>query len=128
MTNRIRKRTSVIDNIRTWTNKRQRNIDNMLVNPATIIKYVREYGRGNQKGQHRETGNIWYTRRRKPKQKRNTIFVGHHYAQTNTNNVNKTCALLQTTGGKDDPNIVFKSVHLYFIYISFHIILLSYIQ
>jgi hypothetical protein len=48
MTNRIRKRTSVIDNIRTWTNKRQRNIDNMLVNPATIIKYVREYGRGNQ--------------------------------------------------------------------------------
>jgi hypothetical protein len=35
----------IIDNIRTWTNKRQRNIDNMLVNPATIIKYVREYGR-----------------------------------------------------------------------------------
>ena len=25
----------------------------------------------------------------------------------NTNNVNKTCALLQTTGGKDEPNIVF---------------------
>jgi hypothetical protein len=24
--------------------------------------------------------------------------------QTNTNNVNKTSALLQTTGGKDEPN------------------------
>jgi hypothetical protein len=27
--------------------------------------------------------------------------------QTNTNNVNKTWSLLQTTGGKDEPNIVF---------------------
>ena len=33
--------------------------------------------------------------------KHNTICVGHHYTQTNTNNVNKTCALLQTTGGKN---------------------------
>ena len=32
-------------------------------------------------GQSRETGNIGYTRH-------NTIFVGHHYAQTNTNNLN----------------------------------------
>ena len=39
--------------------------------------------------------------------KKNTICVGHHYTQTNTNNVNKTRALLQTTGGKDEPNIVF---------------------
>jgi hypothetical protein len=29
------------------------------------------------------------------------------YTQTNTNNVNKTWALQQTTGGKDDPSIVF---------------------
>ena len=36
--------------------------------------------------------------------KNNTICVGHHYTQTNTNNVNKTWALLQTTGGKDEPN------------------------
>ena len=36
-----------------------------------------------------------------------TICVGHHYTQTNTNNVNKTCVLLQTTGGKDELNIVF---------------------
>ena len=37
----------------------------------------------------------------------NTIRVRHHYAQANTNNVNKTWALLQTTGGKHEPNIVF---------------------
>ena len=36
----------------------------------------------------------------------NTICVGHHYTQTNTNNVNKTWSLLQT-GGKDEQNIVF---------------------
>ena len=42
------------------------------------------------------------TQRRKTRQKHNTICVGHHYAQTNTNNVNKTRALLQTTGGKDN--------------------------
>jgi hypothetical protein len=34
------------------------------------------------------------------------ICVGHHYTQTNTNNVNKTWALLQTTRGQDEPNIV----------------------
>ena len=31
--------------------------------------------------------------------------VGHHYTQTYTKN-NNTRALLQTTGGKDEPNIV----------------------
>jgi len=45
-----------------------------------------------------------YTRRRKTKQKHNTICVGHHYAQANTN---KTRTSLPTTGGKDEPNIVF---------------------
>ena len=49
-------------------------------------------------GQSRETGNIWYIRQRKTKHKHNTICVGHHYMQTNTNNVNKTRALLQTNG------------------------------
>ena len=29
-----------------------------------------------------------------------------HYTQTNRNIVNKTCVPLQTTGGKDEPNIV----------------------
>ena len=40
-------------------------------------------------------------------EKHHTICVAHHYAQTNTNNVNKTWALIQTTGGKDVPNILF---------------------
>ena len=43
---------------------------------------VREYRRGNQKGQSRETGNI----RVHKKKKNTTQCVGHHYAQTNTNN------------------------------------------
>jgi hypothetical protein len=34
-------------------------------------------------GQSRETGNI-------DEETHNTIYVGHHYAKTNTNNVNKT--------------------------------------
>ena len=54
----------------------------------------------------RETGNIRYTRRRKTKQKHSTICVGHHYAQTNTNKVNKMWSFLQTIGGKDESNIV----------------------
>jgi hypothetical protein len=48
--------------------------------------------------QYRETGNIRYTRRRR---KHNTICVGHQYAKAITNNVNKTRALLQRTGGED---------------------------
>ena len=35
------------------------------------------------------------------------MCVEHQNAQTNTNNVNKTWSLPQTTGGKDEPNIVF---------------------
>ena len=42
-------------------------------------------------------------------EKHNTICIGHRYAQANTSNVNKTRALLQTTGSKDKPNIVFIS-------------------
>jgi hypothetical protein len=60
-----------------------------------------------KKEQSRETGNIGHTRRRKTKQKHNTICVGHHSAQTNINNVHKTSALPQTTGDKAEPNIVF---------------------
>jgi hypothetical protein len=30
------------------------------------------------------------TRRRQTQQKHNTVCVGHHYTQANTNNVNKT--------------------------------------
>jgi hypothetical protein len=42
----------------------------------------------------------------KTSKKPNAMCVGHHSPQANTNNVNKTWALLQTTGGKDEPTIV----------------------
>ena len=47
------------------------------------------------------------TQSKKNKTKHNTTFVGHHYMQTDTNNINKTGVLLQTTGGKEELNIVF---------------------
>jgi hypothetical protein len=34
------------------------------------------------------------------------MCVGRYYPQAKTNNVNKTWALLQTAGGKDEQNIV----------------------
>ena len=43
----------------------------------------------------------------KPNKEHNTIYVGYNQTPPNTNNVNKTCTLLQTTGGKDKPNIIF---------------------
>ena len=46
------------------------------------------------------------TKKNKAKQKHNTICVEHPYAQVNTNILNNTRALLQTTGGKDEQNIV----------------------
>jgi len=100
----------------------------------TIVKHVgwifkinvRKYRRGNQK---RTIQRNWQNRVHKAtekKSKHNTICVGHHYTQTNTTNVNKTCTLLetnttnvnktctllQTTGGKDEPNIVNKTCTL----------------
>jgi hypothetical protein len=51
-----------------------------------------------------KSGNIGPTKRRKSKQKHNTICVGHHYMQANTNNVNMIWSLLQTTGGKIEAN------------------------
>ena len=58
-------------------------------------------------GQSRDTGNMGYTRRRKTKQKHNAICVENHYAQKYTNKVNKTWAILLTTRGKDEPNILY---------------------
>jgi len=37
----------------------------------------------------------------KPKQKHNTIFDGHHYTQTNTNNVNNVCCLPHSVRRQD---------------------------
>jgi len=47
------------------------------------------------------------TRGTQDEEKHNTICVGHHYMQTNTNNINTTWAFLQTTGDKDEQNFVF---------------------
>jgi hypothetical protein len=47
----------------------------------------------------------WQHRQIKTKQFHNTICVWHNYVQRNAKNVNKTLALLQTTGSKDEPNI-----------------------
>ena len=44
--------------------------------------------------QSRETGNTGHTRRRKTKQKHNTICVRHHYVQANKKIANETCTLL----------------------------------
>jgi hypothetical protein len=38
--------------------------------------------------------------------KTTTQCVGHCYSQADTHYVGKTCALLQTTGGKDEPSFV----------------------
>jgi hypothetical protein len=64
------------------------------------------YRRGVQNRQSRDIANIGYTRWRKTKQKRNSKYAGHPYAQTSIININKTLALLQTTGGKDVSSIV----------------------
>jgi len=58
---------------------------------------------GTQNGQSSKTGNKAYTKPRKPKEKHNTICVRYHYAQTKTDNANKT----RTTGSKDKQNIFF---------------------
>jgi hypothetical protein len=54
-------------------------------------------GRG--KGQSRDTGNIGYTRRRTKTHKTKSTSLY-------TNYVNKIWTLLQTTGGKHEPNII----------------------
>ena len=46
---------------------------------------------GNQNAQCRENGNIVHTRRKKTKH--NAICIGHHYAQKNTDSVNKVTHL-----------------------------------
>ena len=62
-------------------------------------------------GQSRETGNTAHARRRQTKQKHHTPI----YAKTKTHNVNRTRALLQTTGNEEEPNIVDKH-HFVYIY------------
>ena len=47
------------------------------------------------------------TERRQTKQRHATICVRPHYKPPSTQNVNMTRTLLQTTGSKDVPNIIF---------------------
>ena len=48
------------------------------------------------------------TNKTKTQHRKKSICGGHHYAQTNINNLNKTRAFLQkTTADKDKPNIFF---------------------
>jgi uncharacterized membrane protein YidH (DUF202 family) len=69
------------------------------------------------------------TYQEKQNQKHNTICVGHHYTQANTNNVNKTRTLLQTTGDRDVPNIyciigaVLVVASVFIFIMSFHLLL-----
>jgi len=46
----------------------------------------------------------WVHMTNKTKQKHDTTQHVMDYTQINTNNINKTWSLLQTTGGKDEPN------------------------
>jgi len=57
-------------------------------------------------GQSSKSGNIGYTNTRR-RQTKQTTCVGHHHTQTDINNANKTRALLQTTGSKEEPNTAF---------------------
>lgn len=58
---------------------------------------------GNQKYKIQRKMQHWL---RKTKTK-NGICVAHHNTQINTKNINRTSAVLQKTGGKEEPNIVF---------------------
>ena len=62
----------------------------------SVNKRLENTERSIKNEQYGDTGNMGYTRRRKTKQKHNTICVGHHYIQTNINKVNKP------TEGKDE--------------------------
>ena len=62
-----------------------------------------------QKDKQRSTKHTYKT---KDQETRTSLKPGGEFrcSGTNTNNVNKTWALLQTTGGKDEPNMVFNRI------------------
>ena len=74
-------------------------------NQATTLVNVRDFRREIQKNWQHRVRNT--QRRRQTKQKNNTLCVGHHNMQANTTNVDKTRAILQTTGGEEETNIIF---------------------
>jgi hypothetical protein len=89
-----------------WAHKAQ-DEDKQKQNNTTPYVLDTNMRKQTQQKQSRENDNIGYTKRRQRKQKHNTPCDGHHYAQANTNDSNKICVRLQTTGGKDEPEIVF---------------------
>ena len=68
--------------------------------PGEANKILENFEGGNQKW---PIPRNWQQRVHRTKKNKTKT---QHYTQTNTNNVNKTWALLQTTGGKDESNKV----------------------
>ena len=66
---------------------------------------VREIPKGQSLSKMDNPEKLATRRRKKKNRKHNTIFVGHHYTETNTNNVIKQD--MTTTGGQYKSNIVF---------------------
>jgi hypothetical protein len=64
----------------------------------------REHWRGNKKWTIRRNWQHWVHRTQNEDNNPPPI---HHYTQTSTHNVNRTWAIPQTTGGKDESNIVY---------------------
>ena len=86
-----------------YVNKQRHNIQEVHMSYSQIN--VREYWRGNTKMNNSEK---LATQAAQDEENRdNTICVGYYYAKANTNNVSKTWALLQTTGGKDVVLLIF---------------------
>ena len=68
---------------------------------------IREYIKGKKKIENPEKLAAMVHKTTKNKEKHNTICVGQHFKQTKTDDVNKTWAFPQATGGKYEPYIVF---------------------
>ena len=66
-----------------------------------LIRSLENIEEAIKNGQSRETGNVGQIRRRKPQKKPTQNVLDINYTQTNTYNVNRTSALLQTTGRKE---------------------------
>jgi hypothetical protein len=70
-----------------------------------MLDKFREYRRENQKRTSQGNGQHWIHKTKKRRAKPNTICIGHHYTQTNTNNVNKI--IFRITEQHDMENPVF---------------------
>ena len=62
---------------------------NNIYKKCLLIINVREHEEAIHMGNSEELA-TYGTQDRKTQHKHNTIWIGHHYAQANTNNINKT--------------------------------------